>query len=178
MSSWIARLGLLLLSCGLACATPITLTVRLQILKSVANSIDTFGGFSITLVAESASVTPELWEVSSNGDLTNLLIAASAEPIGEYAVSGFHGKAAHLSGAVTLFYASETSATFASRIDEVSYAFAPAGYDSPCGDLPGGAVYTEFHPELPMSWNGDESIFVARCLPGQDSDIPMSPRNS
>ena len=62
--------------------------------------------------------------------------------------------------------------------DRIADAFAPAGYDSPCGDLPGGAVYTEFHPELPMSWNGDESIFVARCLPGQDSDIPMSPRNS
>jgi hypothetical protein len=128
MSAWNARLGLLVLSSGLACAGPFSLTVRLQILESISNSADTFGGFALQIVTEPSNAwaldpSEPLWEVSPTGDLTSLL-AASSESVRDYTA-----------GAATIYRSTENPATFASGIDEVSYAFASVDSGSQGGDL-------------------------------------------
>jgi hypothetical protein len=129
MSAWKAHLGLLLLSSGLMCACPFSLTVRLQILESISNSMDTLGGFALQIVtgpsnASAPDASDRLWQVSPTGDLTSLL-AASPESVGDYTGGGF-----------AIYHTTESLTTFASGIDEVSYAFASIGSGSPSGDLP------------------------------------------
>jgi len=127
--------GLVLLCSGLACAAPITLSVRVEIIEPLSNPVIVFRGFSTTLVAESAGrSTPGVWEVSSTGDLTNLH-AATGTYLSEYVVGGHDDKVAHFAGGLTIYQGSASATAFVTGIDEVGFAFAPTDPGPPCGDV-------------------------------------------
>jgi hypothetical protein len=158
MSSWNARVGLLFLTSGLACASTISFTTGMQVPESISTIPAGFGGLTGYLVTDptssSAADSPStIWQVSPTGELTQFatnsnslrdaifLPATFGSYGGDYAVSGLIGNAVvgidgnNPGGGVTFYNSSGVATSFVSGIDAGGLAIAPAGFGSIGGDL-------------------------------------------